>query len=158
MGASYIPKKDNEGNAIHRTQNIFIDDNKRVRHVGMFNVSQATGTNSDHDWKIPQLQYNGSDVASIMVGVHYKVIGGEPENPPKIDFCVVDVDNILGYGAGTVLDGFANSFYMFTDESSTMREHKADLVPGLYIRAHVNNPGNVDIKFICNLLRYIEVP
>jgi hypothetical protein len=157
MGAGYIPKKDSEGNALHRTQNVFIDDNKRVRHVGIFNVLQAAGTNSDHDWPVPQLQYGGVDVQSFMVGVNYKVIGGEDSYPPQIDFCVIDKDDILGYGPNTVLDGFADDYYMFTDESSTIREHKADLIAGLYIRAHINNPGNSDIKFICNLLRYVEV-
>ena len=157
MGAGYIPKKDSEGNALHRTQNVFIDDNKRVRHVGMFNVLQAAGTSNDHDWVVPQLQYSGANVPSFMVGVNYKIIGGEAANPPQINFCVIDKDNILGHGPNVVLDGFAEDYYMFTNESSIIREHKADLIAGLYIRAHVENPGNADTKFICNLLRYIEV-
>ncbi len=156
MAMGHIPKKDSDGNPIYRIKSVSVDDSIRVRHRKLFKSTVAASTAADFDWQIDQLQWQGQNAPSIMTGVHYKVIGGEDINPPEIDFCVIDIDDILGYGPNTVLDGFADDYMMFTDETSIIREHRADLITGLYIRAHVNNVGNTSITFLCNLLRYID--
>lgn len=150
-----IPDKDPQGNIVQHHGNVRYDENFRVRHTGIFKSTIAAYTLTDLDWKIPQLQWQATNVPSVMVGVRFQVVGGENVNPPEVDFSVVDVDGVY-YPAGTVLDKFADGFYMFTGEKSELREHKADLVTDLYIRAHVNNVGNQSVTFICNLLRYID--
>ncbi len=155
MAVGYIPPRDKKGRPLQRRSNVAIDDSFRVRHCGIFKETIAASTSVNIDWQIPQLQFMGQDVTSLMVGVRYQIIGGEQINPPEIDFSALDKDGLI-YPAGTVVDSFANSFYMFSDDKAEIREHKADLIPGFYIRASINNIGNQSITFICNLLRYID--
>jgi hypothetical protein len=135
----------------------------------MFNVTIASGVTSDFDWQVPQMQYTGSDVPSIMVGVSWKLVDGNDGD--ELDFCVIDKDGTMvgilydqstfdylkGLGGGAVgLDAFAEKYYLFKDHVNEMREHRADLITGLYLRAHYKNTGAADAKFICNILRYIN--
>lgn len=73
-----------------------------------------------------------------------------------IRFQVVDVDNILGYGAGTVLDEFATTWYL-DDSIQTQRPvdlwYSAEVVSGLYIRVIYTSVGatNPEVKVnFCN--------
>lgn len=151
--AGYLPDKDDKGRYI--TKNLKSDEEHRVRHKGVFDFNVPAGQTVDSDWQIEQLQYQGQNVDSVMTGVQYKMIGGNDGD--TIDFCVVDKDNLLGYGAGVVLDGFAENFYMFKEHPWEIREHVAKLIPGLYIRAHVVNNGTEDLRFLGNLLRYLDL-
>jgi hypothetical protein len=71
-------------------------------------------------------------------------------------FQVVDVDNVIGYGAGAVLDEFATTWYM-DDQACTQQRpdvwYSAEVVAGLYIRVKYTSVGiaNVDVKInLCN--------
>ncbi len=155
MSASTVPDKSSDGNIVATISNVRVDDSHRVRHKGIFDFNILAGQSHSEDWQIEQLSYQGSNVGSIMVGVRYHVVGGNDGD--HITFSVVDIDNILGYGAGTILDTFADNFYVFPDEVAEIREHQADLIPGLYIRATYNNSGASDSRFVGNLLRYLKL-
>ncbi len=90
-----------------------------------------------------------------MVGVRFHITDGNDGD--NVSFSVVDVDNILGYGAGAILDTFADNFYVFPGEVAEIREHQADLITGLYIRATYNNTGASNARFVGNLLRYLKL-
>ncbi len=137
-----------------RLMNAHYDDGLRVRHRGLFNNACPANSGTDMDWKIDQLNYWGQNVPAFMTGVQFKVVGGNDGD--EIDFCVIDIDNILGYGANTPLDLFADKYYVYADNEVAMKEHMASLIPNLYIRAHYNNKGNNPATFICNLFRYIK--
>lgn len=166
-----LKTEDREGKQEFRTSNVATDDHYRVRHRGIFDLSVvAQDQNGIQDWKVPQLQYLGVDVPSVMTGVKYKVIGGNDSD--TIDFYVGDKDGVgvaLGlydqatfefllaaYGGFIPLDDFSLNYYIFKDEKAEIREHTADLIPGLYIRAHIKNNGQSDLRFLCNILRYIN--
>lgn len=151
--ATEKPDEVNISNSV-RTHNVAEDDFLRVRHTGLANFAIPANTKNSSDWLIPQLTFNGQNVYSYMTGVKYKVIGGNAGD--KLDFSIVDVDNILGYGAGLVLDSFASDFYVFPDETAVIKEHRASLVAGLYVRCTYNNTGAAPATFICNALRYID--
>ena len=137
-----------------RVSNIRNDEHNRVRHKGIYNDTITAGQTKNMDWKIDQLQYNGVNKPSVMVGVKFHVEGGNIGD--TVDFCVVDLDNILGYGAGFEVDKFADGFYIFPGETAVLKEHAAKLIKDLYIRAHYNNTGAEDAQFTCNLLRYMD--
>lgn len=167
MGIGYIPPRDSEGNAITRASNVQVDEKRRVRHKGIFDVSVAASSSGDFDWQVEQLQYNGSNVPSIMVGVRYR-----SSADGKIDFCVGDKDGVMvgllydqatfdalkiAGGGFVALDQFSDEFFIFKNEVGEIREHKADLIAGLYIRAHIENLDATNaLEFKGNLLRYID--
>ncbi len=150
-----IPNRDATGYELLTTKNVAEDDQHRVRHKGIFDFTVNAGVTHDEDWLVEQLTYQGQNVASIMVGVRYHIDGGN--NGDHLTFSVIDKDNILGYGANTILDSFAENFYIFPNEVAEIREHKADLIAGLYIRCHYVNTGASQVRFIGNLLRYLEL-
>lgn len=71
-------------------------------------------------------------------------------------FQIVDVDNVLGYGAGAVLDEFATTWYM--DDTQRVQPkvdlwYSAEVLANLYIRVKYTSVGatNVEIKInLCN--------
>lgn len=127
----------------------------RARLVGILGVSATKNDTTDHDYKIPQLTYQTVNKASYMDGIQYyakdAVVGD------KITFQVVDVDNILGYGANTVLDEFGKNWYVMPDKEVTIRLYKASLIKDLYIRLKYTSTGTVlDVDMVCNLFRHMD--
>ena len=72
----------------------------------------------------------------------------------KVHFEIVDVDNVLGYGAGVVLDRFGEDWYM--DESIANQGiidvgYYANVYANLYIRVVYVSIGTVnDVNVKCN--------
>jgi len=149
-----LNERGKDGKRLSRTTNVHVDEFLRVRHKGIFDVTCPSMSEQDYDWQIDQLNYWGQNKPSYMTGVKYKVVGGNDGD--TLDFCVVDKDNILGYGAGAVLDGFAQNYPVFPDEITSLKEHKADLITGLYLRAHYKNTGVNPARFICAIYRYMD--
>jgi len=134
---SFIPDRDEDGNVVMRIAGLKTEANKRIRYVGSHNFTIAANSTAQADWQIPQLQYKGQNVPSIFKGVKYRAEGGSLKD--TITFQIVDVDNILGYGAGTVLDEFGKDYHAFPGESHEVDEFKANLYPGLYLRVIYKN-------------------
>ena len=68
-----------------------------------------------------------------------------------MDFKVVDVDNVLGYGAGVVLKQFGytwNVDYENSDQGMNFYNFLAKINAGLYVRITYNSAGvsNVTVK------------
>ena len=147
---------DNDGKEVVRMSGIAEDNNRRVRHTGIMDSTIAPNTSKNIDWLMPQITHLGANVPSVFTGVKFKVCGGNDGD--FLNFQIVDIDNLIGYGPGAVLDEFAKNWYVFPNEVETVREYKADIIPGLYIRAVYNNTGLSDARFICNILRYAVTP
>lgn len=149
-----LATRDELGREIITSSNLKSDEYHRVRHKGIISGTILSGESVNMDWKIDQLTYGGVDKPSAMMGVRYKVIGGNDGD--TLDFYIVDVDNILGYGADVELDKFADNYFVFPNDSETIREHQANLITGLYVRAHYTNNGLSTAIFYCNILRYMD--
>ena len=70
-----------------------------------------------------------------------------------IAFEVVDVDNILGYGAGVVLDQYATNWYVdpSTNGQYVIRlEYVAFLLAGLYLRLKYTSTGAAAVSVYVN--------
>jgi len=70
-----------------------------------------------------------------------------------IDFEIVDVDNIFGYGAGTVLDRFGEDWQI--DDTRSLQgdvivPYPAKLYTNLYIRIKYHSTGQTDVKVKAN--------
>jgi hypothetical protein len=125
----------------------------RARVKGTHFGTIPYGTTVDLDWKIEQLSYGGSNKQSYFDGVQY--YASNVELGDTVKFQVVDKDNILGYGAGTVLDEFAD-IYMVPDKAPCMILYKAKLVANLYLRCKYTSTGTTDVKFIANIMRHLS--
>jgi hypothetical protein len=71
-----------------------------------------------------------------------------------LKFQVVDVNNILGYGAGVVLNEFATNWQVVTDKQDQgvfKIEYPARINAGLYIRIRYTSTGEQDVVVKCNL-------
>jgi hypothetical protein len=63
-------------------------------------------------------------------------------------FQVVDVDNIIGYGAGAVLGQYVTSWYMRSDAEEQVNEnaaYPAKVIAGLYLRVVYTSVGTSDV-------------
>jgi hypothetical protein len=68
-------------------------------------------------------------------------------------FQVVDVDNILGYGAGTVLGQYVNKWYMRSDAQEQANEntpYPAKILAGLYLRLIYTSVGLMPVSVAIN--------
>ena len=64
-------------------------------------------------------------------------------------FQVVDVDNILGYGAGAVLGQYCTKWYMRSDAQEQINEnthYPAKIPAGLYLRITYVSIGTTDVQ------------
>lgn len=128
----------------------------RARMIGIFNQTLTRDTTTDLDWAIPQLSYLGVNKPCIMDGIEYFASGSVAGD--KITFQIVDKDNILGYGAGAVLDEFGTDWAVMPNKAVMLRLYKANLIVGLYIRVKYTSTGTTDdVKFVCNLFRHMDV-
>lgn len=72
----------------------------------------------------------------------------------SMHFDIVDVDNILGYGAGVVLDRFADDWYVNPDmacQGDILIDYPAKVMAGLYIRVVYHSTGTEDVEVKVNL-------
>jgi hypothetical protein len=75
----------------------------------------------------------------------------------SVDFKVVDVDNILGYGAGLVLDTFSSGWYVAEDiqnQGQIRIPYAAEVLAGLYIRLVYHSVGGADVLVKANLFAH----
>jgi hypothetical protein len=75
----------------------------------------------------------------------------------KMSFRIVDVNNILGYGAGAVLDEFGKDWFVAPNTLNKIVLYKANLIAGLFIRIVYTSTGTTnDVRLICNLFRHMD--
>ena len=127
----------------------------RARLIGFISSTIPKGTEETVDWQMPHVSHLGQNKQTYMDGIDYYVKDAEVGD--HITFQVVDKDNLLGYGAGFVLDEFGSNWYVMPDAPVTIRLYKAKLIPGMYIRLKYNSVGSTnDPKIVCNLFRHVD--
>lgn len=68
---------------------------------------------------------------------------------------VVDKDNILGYGAGTVLNEFVTNWYVTDDTQAQFPlecPYPAKIISGLYVRIKYTSTGTTAVKLAVNFM------
>jgi hypothetical protein len=114
----------------------------RFRGTSFIDTVAADSTKSI-DYKITEERYiNGG-----------KLIVKNMGDDDKITFQVVDKDNILGFGAGVVLDEFIKDFYLPLNESLNVQlDYPAKIMAGLYLRLIYTNTNTTETATVkCNL-------
>ena len=132
---------DSEGVPMQRARAFASADNMRFRGTGVSATCTKT-TTTNVDYQITENRYiNGLE---FIVKDH---VHGDSAH-----FQVVDVDNLLGYGAGTILDQFGTSWYLAEDVSRQgpyILPYPALINAGFYLRVAYTSVGtvnNVDLK------------
>lgn len=115
----------------------------RARFQGVVGTATA-GQATNIDYQLTETRYiNG---VHLMLKDH---VYGD-----TIDFKVVDMDNILGYGAGVVLDTFGTAWNVASDSEAqfpVVLSYPAQLVQGLYIRVVYHSTGESNVQVRANL-------
>jgi len=113
----------------------------RFRGVSFSGTATAEAT-TDIDFQITQERYiNGGRLLVSDIG-----------DNDKITFQVVDKDNILGFGAGVVLDEFIKDYFVPTSGNLEVRlDYPAKLIAGLYLRLKYTNSRTSNSSIKCNL-------
>lgn len=119
-------------------------DNLKFRGTGISGTA-TKNTTTNIEYKLTEDRFiNGVD---ILIKDH---VWGD-----KINFEVVDIDNILGYGAGTVLDQFGKDWYVDPDKCSQGQirvEYPALINKDLYVRlAYISTGATNDVEVKANL-------
>jgi hypothetical protein len=144
MSINIMPDRDSSGNAYTYLAPFASTANFRFRGYGMSGTA-TKNTTTNIDYKLLEQRYlNG-----CMLIIKNQVFGD------KVKFQVVDVDNILGLGANTVLDEFGTDWYVSEDsqdQGMITIPYPAKIVAGLYIRIVYNSVGTEnDVQLKCNL-------
>jgi hypothetical protein len=114
----------------------------RFRGTSFIDTVAADSTKSI-DYQITEERYiNGG-----------KLIVKNMGDDDKITFQVVDKDNVLGFGAGVVLDEFIKDFYLPLNESLNVQlDYPARIMAGLYLRLIYTNTNTTETATVkCNL-------
>ena len=139
----YIPKRDAEGNPIQKNTAFSDAGNFRARFEGISGTA-AAGTTTDIDHLISEERYiNG---IRLIISDH---IDGD-----KIDFQVIDKDNILGFGANTVLDEFGKNWFVdpgVCTQPDVVVPYPAKIMAGLYIRVKYHSTGASPVNIKANM-------
>lgn len=144
MAIGSIPKKDSSGYYILKSYPFTDACNFRARFKGISGTA-TKNTSTNIDYLIDEERYiNG---VRLILKNH---VDGD-----FIHFEVVDVDNILGYGAGVVLDRFGDNWYIDEDiktQPDIIVQYPAKIAEGLYLRIVYTSIGLVnDVNIKANL-------
>lgn len=133
--------RDTDGALLVRPRAFSNTDGFRFRGAS-FTGSVATNTTTDIDYKLTAERYiNGGRLLVDNIG-----------NDDKVTFQVVDKDNVLGYGAGTVLDEFIKDYYIPTSGNLEVRlDYPAKIAANLYLRLKYTSTHASGCNIKCNL-------
>jgi hypothetical protein len=124
-------------------------DSDKVRFRGVGYAFTATaGATTNGDYKLTANRI--IDGTQIIVKNH---VHGD-----KVTFQVVDVDNMLGYGAGVVLDDFGVDWYLAEDQMDQQpirMFYSAEVFSGLYIRVKYVSVGATNVEVKVNLFMHL---
>lgn len=104
----------------------------------------TAGTSTSYDYKLTEARL----ISGTRLMVKNQAWGD------TVKFQVVDVDNILGYGAGLVLDEFATDWCIITekeDQGPVLLPYSAEVLANLYIRFIYTSTGILNVSVKCNL-------
>lgn len=119
-------------------------DADRVKFRGQGVSGTATaGTTTDIDMVLAE--------ARLLDGTELLLVNQAAGD--SITFQVVDKDNVLGYGAGLVLDQFASSWFVVADKQSQGQvrlPYSAEVPAGIYLRIKYTSTGGTNVTVQCN--------
>lgn len=121
-------------------------DKVKFRAKGL-NFTATAGVDTSYDYKFTEARL--IDGTQIILNNH--VFGD------SVSFKVVDVDNILGYGAGLVLDIFGENWYVASDKQDQGHirvTYSAEVLAGLYLRVIYHSTGSTDVGVRCNMFAH----
>jgi hypothetical protein len=107
----------------------------------------TAGTTTTYDYKLTE--------ARLISGT--RIMAKNQAWGDCVKFQVVDVDNVLGYGAGLVLDEFAADWYLVTDQEdqgATILPYSAEVIANLYIRLIYTSVGATNVLVHVNLFAH----
>jgi len=123
------------------------DGGFKAAHTG-FTGTATKNTTTDIDFKLVATRY----ITGIQLIIDDSVFGD------KATFQIVDKDNILGYGAGVVLNEFGSSWNINPDsknQGQVVHNFYATIYVNLYIRVKYVSEGTIlDPKVAVNLFMY----
>lgn len=112
-------------------------DKVLYRGKGISFTATASST-TDYDFKFSEDRILTSGYAIL----------DNQSNGDKITIQVIDIDNILGYGANTILDEYLLDWYMIYDQAyqpPPPHSYPALILSGLYIRVKYTTVGEVNV-------------
>lgn len=136
-----IVKRDMYGREIF-TSSPFTDASGFRFRGASFSGAAATGVTTDIEYRIIQERYiNGGRLLVDNIGLN-----------DRMTFQVVDKDNVLGLGAGAVLDEFISEYYVPQDGNLEVRlDYPARIMAGLYLRLKYTSTHASGCTVKCNL-------
>jgi hypothetical protein len=142
-----IPERGKDG-MIMRVAAFHDSDFHRFRGIGFRGIAQG-GVETQILFKVPSnFSMNGCQI----------ILKGHA-NGDTLSFLVVDTDNVLGKGAGLVLDTFCENWNVAEDKQDqfpVILPYKANLIAGLYFILMYKSVGSQDVSVGCNLFRHIK--
>jgi hypothetical protein len=143
MAGVVIPPKDTSGATLVRVKAFANADDLRFRGTGV-STTISYGTTDNLDYKLTEDRFiNG---VNIILKDH--------TFDDTVCFQIVDVDDVLGYGAGVVLDEFGTNWGVCEDQQNQgqiLISYPALVYTGLYVRIRYTSTGLVDVKLKANL-------
>jgi hypothetical protein len=140
-----IPERGKDG-LISRIAAFNDSDFHRFRGIGFFDTAIAgTATSLLYKFTDPYAM-NGCQIF-----LKNQVFGD------SLDFYIIDMDNILGYGAGIILDSFVENWCVADDvcgQTPVILPYKANIITGLYAAIIYNSTGLNDVMVGCNFYRH----
>lgn len=139
--------RDTDGALLVRSRAFSNSDGFRFRGCSFTGEIPANST-GDIDFKLTAERFiNGGRLIIDNLGID-----------DKMTFQVVDKDNVLGYGAGVVLDEFIKDYYI--PQAATLEiklDYPARIVAGLYLRLKYTSTHENGCKIKCNLFLHWKV-
>jgi hypothetical protein len=143
-----LPLTDGDGYQITRTRAFNNTDGYYFRGKGVAG-SITAGTTGNLDYKLTSERW--------INGCHLILRNHAWDD--SLLFQVVDVDNVLGYGAGAVLNEFASTWQITEDKQDQgifKIEYPAKILNGLYIRIRYTSTGAANVGVKCNYFLHMK--
>jgi hypothetical protein len=121
-------------------------DSVSIQPFGVMFTAAANSTTT-YDYKLPSTY-------SLKGGV---LFSSNASVGDSIGIEVVDVDNIIGYGAGIVLTTYITSWYVIPNQQNVVEDISisAPIPAGLYFRfVYTNVSPSIDAKVVVNFMSY----
>lgn len=129
-----------------RSQKDMSGDTVRFRGVGIQFTALANSITS-YDYLVHATEMRLIDGTQLILSGH--------QLGDSIDFQLVDVNNVMGFGTNVVLDGFGANWWVASDKQDQGHirfVYSAGIIPGLYIRVKYNNTSTTtDVQVRLNL-------
>lgn len=144
-----VPERDLNGKTVITVSPFADNSHVEFRGQGIAN-SIPFGTIKNIDLKTPfDVYFNG-----LQIIIQNHVLGD------NVDLQIVDVDGVVG-PAGTVLETFANSWFMATDkqdQGTFLLNYKAKILKDLYFRVKYHSTGGTNVNIYMNFWLHKILP